>query len=432
MILGGLSVRIGLVGKPNVGKSTFFAASTLISVDIANYPFCTIDPNVGISFIPSRLPCPCGELRARLEEDGRVELSSERGGSICTPRTGSCDHHQRYVPCMLVDVAGLVPGASEGRGRGNAFLSDLAECHALIQVIDVAGTTDAEGNPIGAGKSKEEAIDQALAEVSFLTNELDAWILSLLKDGWVRGARKIQAEGVKGFVQFLHDRLSVLGATQSICQRSFEAFFSQHGDMASPWDWSDDILRILASSVRIHLFPLFIAGNKADLAPEGVIEHLSEVIPQFIPCSAETEFALRKANEAGFIDYTSGDSTFTVSDPSVLNEAQAKGLGMLQQRLTIMGDTGINKLLDKVLFDELDRIIVYPVQDESHWTDGDGNVLPDALVVESSIQAKEVAYKVHSDLGDGFIKGVDGRTRRIVGAEHELSDGDVLRIHSKS
>ena len=122
MILGGLSVRIGLVGKPNVGKSTFFAASTLISVDIANYPFCTIDPNVGISFIPSRLPCPCGELRARLEEDGRVELSSERGGSICTPRTGSCEHHQRYVPCMLVDVAGLVPGASEGRGRGNAFL----------------------------------------------------------------------------------------------------------------------------------------------------------------------------------------------------------------------------------------------------------------------------------------------------------------------
>jgi ribosome-binding ATPase YchF (GTP1/OBG family) len=202
--------------------------------------------------------------------------------------------------------------------------------------------------------------------------------------------------------------------------------------MTSPWDWSDDILGILASSVRVHLFPLFIAGNKADLAPEGVIEHLSEVIPQFIPCSAETEFALRKASEAGFIDYTSGESSFSIPDASLLNEAQTKGLGLLQQRLTSMGDTGLNRLLDKVLFDELDRIVVYPVQDESHWTDGDGNVLPDALVVESSIQAKEVAYKVHSDLGDGFIKGVDGRTRRIVGAEHELSDGDVLRIHSKS
>ena len=54
---GGRTVRIGLVGKPNVGKSTFFAASTLIPVDIANYPFCTIEPNVGFSFIPSRQPC---------------------------------------------------------------------------------------------------------------------------------------------------------------------------------------------------------------------------------------------------------------------------------------------------------------------------------------------------------------------------------------
>jgi len=59
-------------------------------------------------------------------------------------------------------------------------------------------------------------------------------------------------------------------------------------------------------------------------------------------------------------------------------------------------------------------------------------VLPDAFVVANAIQAKPLAYKVHSDLGDGFIKGVDGRTRRVVGAEHELSDGDVLKIHAKS
>ena len=110
--------------------------------------------------------------------------------------------------------------------------------------------------------------------------------------------------------------------------------------MTSPWDWSDEILVILASSVRKNLFPLFVAGNKADLAPEGVIEHLSQVIPQFIPCSAETEFALRKADEAGFIEYTSGDSTFSIPDKSVLNEAQAKGLEMLQQRLTKMEGTG--------------------------------------------------------------------------------------------
>ena len=332
---------------------------------------------------------------------------------------------------MLVDVAGLVPGASQGRGRGNAFLSDLAECDALIQVIDVAGTTDIEGNPTGLKATKEQAIEQALAEVDFLTGELDAWILGLVKDGWSRGARRIQTEGVKGFTQFLQERLSGLGATDSICQRSFDAFAQQHQDMTSPWDWSDEILMILASSIRKHLFPIFVAGNKADLAPEGVLEHLKDVLPSFTPCSAETELALRQAGKAGFITYVAGNTSFELNENQSMNDAQKKGLSVLAERVEKLQGTGLIQLLDQVLFDELERIVVYPVQDESQWTDGDGNVLPDALVVQNGIQAKQVAYKVHSDLGDGFIKGVDGRTRRIVGAEHELSDGDVLRIHSK-
>ena len=252
-----------------------------------------------------------------------------------------------------------------------------------------------------------------------------------MKDGWSRGARRIQAEGVKGFTQFLQERLSGLGATDSICQRSFDAFAQQHQDMTSPWDWSDDVLMLLASSIRKHLFPIFVAGNKADLAPEGVLEHLKDVLPSFTPCSAETELALRQAGKAGFITYVAGNTSFELNENQSMNDAQKKGLSVLAERVEKLRGTGLIQLLDQVLFDELERIVVYPVQDESQWTDGDGNVLPDALVVQNGIQAKQVAYKVHSDLGDGFIKGVDGRTRRIVGAEHELSDGDVLRIHSK-
>ena len=187
----------------------------------------------------------------------------------------------------------------------------------------------------------------------------------------------------------------------------------------------------LASSIREHLFPIFVAGNKADLAPEGVLEHLKDVLPSFTPCSAETELALRQAGKAGFITYVAGNTSFELNENQSMNDAQKKGLSVLAERVEKLRGTGLIQLLDQVLFDELERIVVYPVQDESQWTDGDGNVLPDALVVQNGIQAKQVAYKVHSDLGDGFIKGVDGRTRRIVGAEHELSDGDVLRIHSK-
>jgi ribosome-binding ATPase YchF (GTP1/OBG family) len=89
-------------------------------------------------------------------------------------------------------------------------------------------------------------------------------------------------------------------------------------------------------------------------------------------------------------------------------------------------------LMDRVLFAELDHIVVYPVADETHWVDGDGRVLPDAFVVPRGLHAKALAGRVHTDLGEGFIRGVDGRTKRVVGAEHELSDNDVLKIHAKT
>ena len=131
-------MRIGLVGKPNVGKSTYFSAATLAKVDIANYPFCTIDPNVGVAFLSAPQPCPCKDLRERLEADGRMQPVSRddpRQGSICEPRTGTCVGHVRLVPTFLVDVAGLVPGASEGRVTGNASLSALAHRDALTQLV---------------------------------------------------------------------------------------------------------------------------------------------------------------------------------------------------------------------------------------------------------------------------------------------------------
>ena len=149
-------MRIGLVGKPNVGKSTSFSALTETPVEIANYPFTTIDPNVGVAWLPLREPCACLELRERREQEGRMENKREgdpRKGSICIPNSGSCTGYNRLVPVTMIDVAGLVPGAHKGKGRGNQFLSDLARCDALIQVIDASGSTDIEGNPVGSGGS---------------------------------------------------------------------------------------------------------------------------------------------------------------------------------------------------------------------------------------------------------------------------------------
>lgn len=428
-----MQVRIGLVGKPNVGKSTFFSASTMAQVDIANYPFCTIDPNVGVAFVKARLPCPCGELRRKLEGEGRLEPVSEddpRRGSLCEPRTGSCTGHVRRVPVALVDVAGLVPGASEGRGRGNAFLADLADCDVLIQVVDLAGSTDLEGQFLGPASDAAKAAEAVRAEVDFLASELDAWIGGLLEDGWSRGVRRVQAEGEKGLIAFVQERLSGLGATMPLVNNAMAAFNAEGPPASMPWDWTSAEMHQLGRCLRHHLFPLVYAGNKADVAPSGVVDALRDT--PIVPCMADMELALRRAASAGLIAYESGDTSFTVAPNSSLSEAQTKALEHMRERLVGMNGTGLSSLLDTVLFDQLERIVVYPVQDESHWVDGEGRVLPDALVVPLGLHAKSLAYRVHTDLGDGFIRGVDGRTRRVVGADHELNDGDVLKIHAKS
>ena len=426
-------MKIGLVGKPNVGKSTFFSSVTLAQVDIANYPFCTIEPNVGVAFITARLDCPCKELRQKLESNGRLEPVSNndhRKGSICEPRTGSCVGFKRLVPCYLVDVAGLVPGASEGKGRGNAFLADLSNCDALIQVVDAAASTDIEGNPRQPPNDIDKAAKSVQDEIDFLELELDNWILGLLEDSWARGVRRVQSEGEKGIIYFLHEKLSGLGSSMTSVTRGYDDFKLHNDDSSSPWDWDRKVLKSLARSLRKQLFPIHIAANKSDLAIKGVLDLVS-ANGLIVPCFADMELGLRRASAAGIIDYQIGSNKFDIEDDTKLNPQQIDALQRMREKLSTEGSTGVTEIIDRVLFDQLNHIVVYPVQDEGQWTDGEGKVLPDAFVVPQGITAKPLAYKVHTDLGDGFIKGVDGRTRRAVGADYELVNGDVLKIHSK-
>ena len=428
-------MRIGLVGKPNVGKSTTFAALTESAVEIANYPFTTIDPNVGVTFLPADASCPCQTLREKREADGRLEgttADDSREGSLCEPRTGTCIGHCRTVPVTLIDVAGLVPGAHDGKGRGNQFLNDLAQCDALIQVVDASGGTDIEGNPMGPGSC------DPIEEHAFLVEELAMWIHGILDTGWVRGVRRVQAEGERGLVDYITSQLTGIGGSESMVMHAISDFKDENTDLGVPWDWDDAIRRSLAHHLRKAVFPLCVAANKADVAEAGAWDDLAAKVESeggiLLPTSADSELALRRAAKAGFIDYPPGAQNFTLTEAgqSGLNEAQRKGLESLGERLERLGGTGLVDLVSRIVRERLDRIVAYPVQDEGHWTDGDGRVLPDALHVQRGTSAKGLAYAVHSDLGDGFIRAVDGRTGRVIGAEHELNDNDVIKIVAKT
>ena len=428
-------MRIGLVGKPNVGKSTTFAALTESSVEIANYPFTAIDPNVGVTFLPAEGSCPCQTLREKREADGRLEPTSSddaRAGSLCEPRTGTCIGFCRTVPVTLVDVAGLVPGAHDGKGRGNQSLNDLAQCDALIQVVDASGGTDIEGNPMGPGSCNP------IDEHAFLVEELAMWIHGILDTGWTRGVRRVQAEGERGLVDFITSQLTGIGAKESMVNSAISSFKDENQDLGVPWDWEDSVRTSLAHHLRRAVFPLCVAANKADVAEPGAWDALAAKVESeggiLLPTSADSELALRRAAKAGFIDYPPGAQQFSLTDvgESNLNEAQRKGLVALGERMERLGGTGLVELVSRIVRERLDRIVAYPVQDEGHWTDGDGRVLPDALLIQRGTSAKGLAYAVHSDLGDGFIRAVDGRTGRVIGAEHELNDNDVIKIVAKT
>jgi hypothetical protein len=332
----------------------------------------------------------------------------------------------------LVDVAGLVPGAHDGKGRGNQFLNDLAQCDALIQVVDASGGTDIEGNPLGPGSCNP------IDEHAFLVDELAMWIHGILESGWSRGVRRVQAEGERGLVEFITGQLTGIGGTDSMVLSAISAFKGENSDLGVPWDWDDSIRASLAHHLRRAIFPLCVAANKADVAEPGAWDALASKVESeggiLLPTSADSELALRRAAKAGFIDYPPGAKNFslTESGQSNLNDAQRKGLDALSERLDRLGGTGLVDLVSRIVRERLDRIVAYPVQDEGHWTDGDGRVLPDALLVQRGTNAKGLAYAVHSDLGDGFIRAVDGRTGRVIGADHELIDNDVIKIVAKS
>jgi len=391
-------MQVGIVGKPNVGKSTFFAAATMAPVEIANYPFTTIEPNKGVAYV--RTPCPCKEM-----------------GMVCTPHNSMCVDGTRMVPIEILDVAGLVPDAWDGKGLGNKFLDDLRQADAFINVVDASGSTDIEGNP-----GDPDTYDPT-EDVRFLRREIAMWIREIIKNGLNKIARQAKMHGTKPEV-ILHERLAGLNISEGQIKEALRRVELP----ADPILWEDENLFAFSMEVLGLSKPMIIAMNKADIASVENLEAIKEIGDRAIPTLAETELALKKASATGLIRYSPGERTFTFSEDAPLTDGQRKALSYMEEKMSAYEGTGVQRCIESCVFDILDLISVYPVEDESKFTDHFGRILPDCFLLPRGSTAKDLAYKVHTDLGDKFIRAVNAKTKRTVGADYVLQDGDIIRI----
>lgn len=396
------TVLIGVVGKPSSGKTTFLNALCKTDAKTGNYPFTTIEPNIAFGY--HTVPCVCSEFKVE-----------------CNPKNSKCIKNIRHIPVKIIDVAGLVPGAHEGRGRGNQFLSDLSEADALLHIIDCSGSLDSEGVDIEAGT--HNPID----DVKFLEEEIDFWLIGILKKNWSKLTR--QASSLrKHAADVLTSQLSGLKINRN---NIFNVIKELKLDNELH-RWSDEQLKEFVITIRKKTKPIIVVANKIDRPTSlenfvNLKEYLGE--ENVIPASALTELILQKQTESGKVDYDSYAGQL-VPHLDKLSEKEKEIMIKIQENiLSKFGNTGVQKALSFAI-NLLDMIVAYPVADVNTLTDKDGNILPDAFLISKGTTAKNFAGKIHDDLEKGFVCAIDSRTKRKLSDSYEMQNNDVIKIMS--
>lgn len=377
-------MKVGIIGRTNVGKSTFFKALTLEDIQIEDRPFTTIDPNHGMGYVT--FPCPEKEFNTK-----------------CSPHNSPCVDGIRRVPLEIIDVAGLIEGASTGKGLGNKFLSEAMEAEALIEVIDISGKTNESGGP---------SIDYDSArDIEMVRNELTLWIKSIILKARPRTNEEI-AEAIYKNLSGLRFRLETV-------KEAIKKFLINALDESS----AEKISQYVLGRDK----PMIIACNKMDAVQDVKIKIdklKSKFDYEFIPCSAAAELTLKEAEKHGFIEYSGNN----FKPLKALNKDQTKALDIVREIIKKNGSTGVQDVLNRLVLGIAKNKIVFTVEDERKLADGRGRILPDAYITKESATPRDVAAIIHSDFADKYKGAIDCRTNLKIKNDEPIKTGQILKI----
>lgn len=397
-------IKIGLIGKTNTGKTTFFNSATLDTAEISNYPFTTKQPNVGNA----------NAITLCVHKEFDVQDS---------PKNSRCINGWRFIPVDLVDLPGLIKGAWEGKGLGNQFLSVAAQSDALLHIVDASGSIDA------SGKIAEPGTGDPVADIGDIEEELVMWYLKLFEGNHDKISRAVNS-GVDT-ISAIADVFRGIGVRDEHVRYALENnnLFGIRFDDFGPQQSKD-----FCWSLRDVSKPTLIVANKVDLPSAS--ESFRRIREQYkdmivVPCSADAELTLRRAESRGLIHYIAGDERFEIKDQSGLNDKQKWALNFI--RKDILGEymrTGVQFAINVAVFKLLRMNAVYPVADANRMADKYGNILPDVYLMKSGATVEDLARDIHSELAKGLLYALDIRDGLRLPTNYHLKDRDVVSIIS--
>jgi len=392
-----------MIGKTNAGKTTFFNAVTMLNAEISNYPFTTKTPTYGVGYL--KTACVCREL-----------------GVKDTPKNSTCIDGWRFIPVEVIDLPGLIKGASDGAGLGIQFISIAAQADVLLHVVDASGSIDSNG------KICEPGLGSPLADYYDIEEEIIKWYTKNLVENAEKVSRLIDAKSMP-LGKALFEILSGIKVTE---KNIADALSRTKLSGVEFHEWEDEDFRAFASEIRYLSKPTIIVANKMDMpVSERNFKGLQDTFGEafVVPVSADVELVLRRAEKLGLISYIPGEEIFKIKDASMLSAKQKWALDYVRGRMLDKWlRTGVDLAMSAAIFKLMRMNVIYPVEDAKKYSDSKGNVLPDAYMLPHGSTPLDLAKAVHTHLADGFLYAIDATSGFRLPNDYTLRDRDVISI----